>query len=293
MISALALMMMQAAAPAPVPMTSPTAALPPLVTPSAAPPPPSPPGPPPPPRPKEPARARANLGSLISNDDYPAEALRHEEQGVVGFRLTVGTNGMVTACQITSTSGSSALDSTTCRILTERARFSPARDARGRPTIDYVSARIVWRIEQSSDLMPFEPTLIVATTRVSPAGESTCSIAVNGQAKNAVSCPSPQAAMVAAARSSGRALEETFVMTFTPGGEAEPADPGDHGTRTYEGEILLGVAADGSILECGAVTAGERPDACRQYPRGKQIFQAAEGAAARAMRVRFRSYRRF
>lgn len=94
----------------------------------------------------EPTRAKASLGSLISPDDYPASALRSGEQGVVGFRLSVGPNGRVTACEITSSSGSTALDAATCTLLTARARFTPARGSSGHAVSDTVSARFVWRI---------------------------------------------------------------------------------------------------------------------------------------------------
>jgi periplasmic protein TonB len=114
------------------------------------PPTPAPPPPPPPPPPKkvEPARAKGNLAALVSDADYPASALRGGEQGATGFRLEVGANGRVTNCTVTSSSGSSALDSATCRIMRSRARFTPARDSNGQPTSDSVSSRIVWRIQE-------------------------------------------------------------------------------------------------------------------------------------------------
>ena len=107
------------------------------------------------PRAAEPARARANLGTYISDNDYPASALRDEEQGTTGFRLTIGPDGRVTNCTITSSSGSAALDTTTCRIMRSRAHFTPARDSNGQPTTDTQSARITWRIELFS--FPREP----------------------------------------------------------------------------------------------------------------------------------------
>ena len=133
--------------PSPAPPVPPP---PPNLPPPTPPPPPVPPPPVPPPPPKKvaPAKAKANLASLISNDDYPASALRAEEEGVTGFRLSVGANGRVTNCSVTSSSGSSALDAATCRLLTSRARFTPARDSSGNPTTDTVSARIVWRIQE-------------------------------------------------------------------------------------------------------------------------------------------------
>jgi protein TonB len=112
-----------------------------VTAPPAPPTPPPPPPPPPPPRKVEPARAKANLPSLFSDEDYPAC-----ESGATGFRLEIGTNGRVTNCTVTSSSGSSALDSTTCRLLRSRARFTPARDNTGSPTTDTYSSRIVWRL---------------------------------------------------------------------------------------------------------------------------------------------------
>jgi periplasmic protein TonB len=118
---------------------------PPVITPRAAPAPPAPPpAPPPPPKKVEPARARANLASYVSDADYPAAAQRAEEQGTTGFRLTVGPDGRVSNCTITSSSGSSSLDSTTCRLMQRRAKFTPARDSSGNPTSDTVSSRIKW-----------------------------------------------------------------------------------------------------------------------------------------------------
>jgi periplasmic protein TonB len=107
---------------------------------------PPPPAPPAPPRTVEPARARANLASYVSNSDYPAAALRNEEQGTTGFRLTVGPDGRVTNCTVTSSSGSSSLDATTCRLMRARARFTPARDNTGASTTDTHNGRIRWQI---------------------------------------------------------------------------------------------------------------------------------------------------
>jgi protein TonB len=115
---------------------------PPIITPTA---PPAPP-PPPPPRIVQPVRARANLTSYFSDDDYPPSALRAEEQGTTGFRLTIGPDGRVANCEVTSSSGSNALDQATCRILRSRARYTPARDQSGNPTSGTDQARVQWRL---------------------------------------------------------------------------------------------------------------------------------------------------
>jgi TonB family protein len=109
---------------------------------------PAPPPPPPPARFVPPARAAANLSSYFSIDDYPAAALRGEEQGTTGFRLSIGANGRVTDCAVTQTSGSAALDAATCRILRSRARYIPARDYAGNPAIGSDSGRVTWRLPQ-------------------------------------------------------------------------------------------------------------------------------------------------
>ncbi|HEX8262048.1 MAG TPA: TonB family protein [Allosphingosinicella sp.] len=92
----------------------------------------------------KPARAKANLASYVSDEDYPSSAVRNEEQGTTRFRLAVGPNGEVTECSIIGSSGSSALDSTTCRLMKQRARFTPARNSSGEPTSDSVTSAIRW-----------------------------------------------------------------------------------------------------------------------------------------------------
>ena len=119
-----------------------------VITPRADPVPPAPPAPPapPPPRVSQAAKARGTLLSLLSQDDYPDSALRNEEQGTVVVRLTVGGNGRVSGCDVTSSSGSSALDQTTCRLLSSRARFTPAKDQAGQPISDTYVQRVRWQL---------------------------------------------------------------------------------------------------------------------------------------------------
>lgn len=125
---------------APPPIVATPVAPPPVITPTA------PPAPPAPPKPvvSQAARAKANLASYISDDDYPQSAIRNEEQGTTSFTLTVGTDGRVADCVITGSSGSSALDTTTCNVMKRRARFVPAKSVDGSPITDRVNGRIRW-----------------------------------------------------------------------------------------------------------------------------------------------------
>lgn len=129
------------------PIVSTPVAPPPVITPRATPAPPAPPAPPPP-RVSQAARARGNLLSLFSTDDYPQSAIRNEEQGTTSVRLTIGTDGRVSACSITGSSGSAALDNATCNILRRRARFTPAKDQAGNPISDTYSQRIRWELPE-------------------------------------------------------------------------------------------------------------------------------------------------
>jgi protein TonB len=91
-------------------------------------------------------RAKAVLARLLVDEDYPAAARAAREEGLVRFTLDVGPNGRVTGCTITGSSGSALLDSTTCRILRSRARFTPALDSAGSPVADQVDGRIGWTL---------------------------------------------------------------------------------------------------------------------------------------------------
>jgi protein TonB len=138
---------------APPPVSTAPVAPPPVVTTTAPPIPPAPPAPPPPPPPPAPkvsqaAKARGSLVALIDGErDYPADAVRNEEEGTVRVRLSVGTDGRVTGCTVVGSSGSSSLDRATCSVLQRKARFTPAKDQNGNPIADTVMAPpIRWQL---------------------------------------------------------------------------------------------------------------------------------------------------
>jgi protein TonB len=113
------------------------------VAPPATPPPPTPPPPAPP---RVAARPAQHRSGSITDDDYPASALRAEASGTTVARFTVGPDGRVTSCSVTGSSGNSALDSTTCSLIQRRFRYRPAIGADGNPTSETKTQRIVWRL---------------------------------------------------------------------------------------------------------------------------------------------------
>jgi protein TonB len=133
--------LVQMNAPPPPITTVTTPNIPPVAPPVIAPPrPPTPPAP----RQSEPKSLVGSLQGLIQTEDYPPSALDNNEQGTVSVTLTVGPSGRVTGCS--PSGGPSSLQSVTCRLLTARARFSPAQDGSGNPISSTTSARITWRI---------------------------------------------------------------------------------------------------------------------------------------------------
>ena len=77
---------------------------------------------------------------------YPAAALRAGEQGRVVFQLNVDAAGAVTDCSIVESSGSAVLDAATCDGMRANARFTPARDVRGRAMADILVQAVRWTL---------------------------------------------------------------------------------------------------------------------------------------------------
>lgn len=70
-------------------------------------------------------------GGRIVPRDYPRAA--NGDQGTVIAHVAVAADGRVTGCRVARSSGNAVLDATTCRLIRERFRFNPARNARGEP----------------------------------------------------------------------------------------------------------------------------------------------------------------
>lgn len=108
---------------------------------------------PPPPPPPAPSKAKGatpkGMGSWAARiqSNYPPRAAREEREGRVGVRVAIGTDGRVTSCSVTSSSGSPDLDEAACDGMTRYARFNPAQDSAGNPIADSYSTAIVYRLD--------------------------------------------------------------------------------------------------------------------------------------------------
>ena len=86
------------------------------------------------------------LKGRIRNADYPREVAAAGVEGNLTTRYVIGANGRVTGCSVTETSGNAVLDAVTCRLVIERYRYRPARDARGKKVGDVVYEDHSWVI---------------------------------------------------------------------------------------------------------------------------------------------------
>lgn len=89
-----------------------------------------------------------NPGEWITSQDYPPAALRDNKAGTVGFTVNVDEQGKIEACSVSRSSGAPALDDATCALVMQRARFSPAIDAQGRPAKGVYSNRVRWTVPE-------------------------------------------------------------------------------------------------------------------------------------------------
>lgn len=116
--------------------------------------PPAPPVPPPPPvlmpapvpvetLPRGPAPKNGPNG-WIQTGDYPTMAIKNGESGTTRFMLSVDAKGVITNCVVVATSGSAALDRTTCDLVRARAQFSPALDGAGKPVAGSYTNQTRW-----------------------------------------------------------------------------------------------------------------------------------------------------
>jgi TonB family protein len=202
-------------------------------------------------------RARANLNSYFSTDDYPETAARRGIEGTVGFRLEINAEGRVTNCTVTDSSGDAALDSTTCAILLSRAEYRPARDAQGRAVDSTDRGRVTWRLPESEP-EPFAsmraPVRIDLTFGADAEGRPVCSVLLNGGPSGKdgetlcdfVTGPGASSFIDGAPRDA----RATVTMTVGLDGQMPPPVSLDLGELVMDTTAYLTIGADGRITDC-------------------------------------------
>lgn len=87
------------------------------------------------------------LRGRIRDSDYPRDAAQARIGGRLLTRYRIDPDGRVGECSIVESSGNALLDATTCRIVIERYRYKPARDAAGRKISATILQDHEWVIE--------------------------------------------------------------------------------------------------------------------------------------------------
>lgn len=84
------------------------------------------------------------IAGSIGPSDYPRDLRERGIGGRVEMLFTVGTDGRVTSCRVTRSSGVPELDALTCRLVQQRFRYRPSTDRYGRPIPDEVEGEQDW-----------------------------------------------------------------------------------------------------------------------------------------------------
>ena len=186
------------------------------------------------PQPAQRARPVTPLASLVTLADA---RLLSADPRTVGFELGVGADGRVTECVPSITGSAAVLDETTCRLMRERARFTPAVDAAGQPVADRHRGHIDWR------QVPGPPPIMVSST--APA-------AAQPPAPPPVRGLTPSRGVVPDAIRTHAAARIPLQNLISPDDYPAAALQGrDQGTARF----LLTVGTDGRVIGCVILTS--------------------------------------
>ncbi len=217
------------------------------------------------------ARAKSvDVAKWVTSADYPAEALRTRTEGTTGFRLTLSAEGRVTDCVIIQSSGSSVLDSATCGILRRRARFEPARDAKGEAIDSTFSSSFSWRLPKPQ---PPSPGLMAVRFDLSPTRDvSNCRAESRGmvpEIARTAACAALEAAppikLLAVAAASYKSL--VLVNAASEGSQSFPIKAAEWGKLISHRSARLTFSAAGTPVACvPEVSFGPGGDPCQRFP---------------------------
>ena len=105
--------------------------------------------PPAPPLPDPIAASPRNApGGWITDRDYKTRWIREGREGRARFNLEISASGRVSNCEVIGSSGHNVLDVATCRLITKRARFEPAKDSSGAKVPGTFSSSVNWQIPE-------------------------------------------------------------------------------------------------------------------------------------------------
>lgn len=204
-------------------------------------------------------KPKVNLLNLFSTEDYPLQSVANAEAGTVGVVLKVGPDGRVSDCIITQSSGFSALDWQTCRLLWMRASFDPARNGLGRPIESAWRQRIRWELPEREPA-PFKPWSSRFTLGFMDDGSVIeCRVETTGALKDEPDhCDLVsdiwQSALSTLRADAGHARRTLILETqFAPGNRISPTSPPAGARLVGRQTVRLTIDASGKTLQCRVI----------------------------------------
>ena len=98
----------------------------------------------------EPSGPHHSFERCFLTSDYPLSAFEAREQGVVAVRVEVSPQGRATACAVTQSSGSAALDAATCTLLERRISISTPSIRNPVPVATTITGQVAWTLPPTS-----------------------------------------------------------------------------------------------------------------------------------------------
>ncbi len=86
-----------------------------------------------------------DTSSWVRAEDYPSSAVKNNEFGITLLTVTIGVDGSINDCTISSSSGYPDLDDAACHAILRRGKFLPALDPTGTPILSKYSRQVIWR----------------------------------------------------------------------------------------------------------------------------------------------------
>ena len=88
----------------------------------------------------------ASAANFITQDDYPAEALRKRWEGEVEVAFSFGAEGKVHDCAVRKSSGHDVLDVRTCALIERRFRYDLGKEGQGPRLGETRTLKFKWRL---------------------------------------------------------------------------------------------------------------------------------------------------
>lgn len=87
----------------------------------------------------------ANPGTWLGTSDFPTKATYEGMNGFVRFRLDVDESGNVAGCRVLFRTNPDEFAALSCKLISKRAKFTPALDVAGKPVKSYYISQIRWQ----------------------------------------------------------------------------------------------------------------------------------------------------